>query len=153
MQTFLPYSDFIHTAKVLDDKRLGKQRVEAVQILKILCYGVSWWKNHPAVRMWKGYEDALGMYMNIMIIEWEHRGFENNMFYYIARASQIIYPPWLGDPRLHLSHQANLARKKPEYYGKLWPDADTNAPYWWPVELLNTKENKKMEEYWNNAIR
>ena len=35
MQTFLPYSDFIKTARCLDYKRLGKQRVEAKRILEI----------------------------------------------------------------------------------------------------------------------
>jgi hypothetical protein len=36
MQTFLPLPDFIESAKVLDYKRLGKQRVEAWQILKAI---------------------------------------------------------------------------------------------------------------------
>lgn len=36
MQTFLPYPDFSASARVLDDKRLGKQRVECLQILKAL---------------------------------------------------------------------------------------------------------------------
>lgn len=31
MQTFLPYFSFIESAKVLDNKRLGKQRVEALK--------------------------------------------------------------------------------------------------------------------------
>ena len=33
MQTFLPYPDFHESAKVLDMKRLGKQRVEVLQLL------------------------------------------------------------------------------------------------------------------------
>ena len=36
VNTFLPYSDFKRCAKVLDYKRLGKQRVEAKQIIDIL---------------------------------------------------------------------------------------------------------------------
>ena len=32
MQTFLPYADFKRSAESLDNKRLGKQRVEAMQI-------------------------------------------------------------------------------------------------------------------------
>ena len=36
MQTFLPYPDFERSAKVLDNKRLGKQRVEVLQILNVL---------------------------------------------------------------------------------------------------------------------
>ena len=33
MQTFLPYKNFYECAKVLDQKRLGKQRVEVLQLL------------------------------------------------------------------------------------------------------------------------
>jgi hypothetical protein len=36
MQTFLPYPDFGATAAVLDARRLGKQRVETVQVLRAL---------------------------------------------------------------------------------------------------------------------
>lgn len=149
MQTFLPFPDFIHTAKILDDKRLGKQRVEAKQILIALETGRGSWVNHTATRMWRGYEEVLGYYMNIMIAEWIHRGKENNMFFYIPRASKIVMPPWMGDFRLHESHRANLARKDPEYYGKLWPYADKDAPYWWPCGMKDKKKHKIMEDYWN----
>ena len=36
MQTFLPYPDFAASAAALDDRRLGKQRVEALQVLRAL---------------------------------------------------------------------------------------------------------------------
>jgi hypothetical protein len=39
VQTFLPYSDFSKSANCLDDRRLGKQRVEGYQILKSLSIG------------------------------------------------------------------------------------------------------------------
>ena len=62
MQTFLPYSDFERSAKTLDYKRLGKQRVEAYQILQALSDPNYGWQNHPAVKMWRGYEEALVAY-------------------------------------------------------------------------------------------
>ena len=34
MQTFVPYSDFDRCAEVLDDRRLHKQRVEALQLMR-----------------------------------------------------------------------------------------------------------------------
>ena len=34
MQTFLPYPDFARSARCLDNRRLGKQRVESYQILR-----------------------------------------------------------------------------------------------------------------------
>lgn len=44
MQTFLPYPNFAASARVLDNRRLGKQRVECVQILKAIQpgYATGW---------------------------------------------------------------------------------------------------------------
>ncbi len=54
MQTFLPYPDFAESARVLDNKRLGKQRVEVLQILNVLTDSTrKGWRNHPAVAMWR----------------------------------------------------------------------------------------------------
>jgi hypothetical protein len=61
MQTFLPYASFSESAKALDYKRLGKQRVECRQILRALEHGGGW-ANHPATRLWRGYETALKAY-------------------------------------------------------------------------------------------
>ena len=36
MQTFLPYRGFTESARVLDTRRLGKQRVETIQVLRAL---------------------------------------------------------------------------------------------------------------------
>ena len=57
MQTFLPYNDFKKTAACLDNRRLGKQRVEAYQILRIISgkRTSGGWLRHPAVLMWKGF--------------------------------------------------------------------------------------------------
>lgn len=60
MQTFLPYSDFRRTARVLDVRRLGKQRVETLQILRALTFDDYGWRNHPAVTMWVGYTCGAG---------------------------------------------------------------------------------------------
>jgi hypothetical protein len=55
MQTFLPHRNFDKTAKHLDRKRLIKQSVENLQVLKSLSglYASGAWKNHPAVKMWR----------------------------------------------------------------------------------------------------
>jgi hypothetical protein len=62
VQTFVPYADFAATARVLDTKRLGKQRVEVIQIVRALTVPGYAWASHPAVLMWKGHEEALGRY-------------------------------------------------------------------------------------------
>lgn len=62
MNTFLPYPSFRHSAACLDDKRLGKQRVETIQILRAHLDDGYGWQNHPAVRMWRGYSFQLAEY-------------------------------------------------------------------------------------------
>ena len=61
MRTFLPYPDLRASCVVLDDKRLGKQRVETSQILRALTWPRFAWKNHPAVRMWRGFVPGLAL--------------------------------------------------------------------------------------------
>ncbi|WP_253907481.1 MSMEG_6728 family protein, partial [Arthrobacter sp. 35/47] len=74
MQTFLPYPDFAASAAVLDQARLGKQRVETLQILRALVLPDYGWRNHPATRMWMGYVPALTVYGLAMVSEWVSRG-------------------------------------------------------------------------------
>ena len=131
MQTFLPYADFQKTSKILDYRRLGKQRVEAFQILNILqgkTQGTAW-INHPAVKMWRGYEIALSQYLRIIILEWVRRGYKNNMI--IPEETQNYEIPfWLGNEKFHASHRSNLKRKNSKYYKFDEPD---NLPYFWPI--------------------
>ena len=60
MQTFLPVADFEDGARLLDSPRLGKQRVETLQILRALELPDYGWASHPAVRMWRGRTPAHG---------------------------------------------------------------------------------------------
>ncbi len=132
MQTFLPYADYTATFEVLDYQRLGKQRVEAMQVLNCL-RGISsmGWKNHPAVKMWVGYEDALSNYLRACIITWYRRGYNNNMTLPVY-VDKPPMPPWFGDEWFHLSHRSNLLRKNPNHYGKLFGHVPPDLPYVWP---------------------
>ena len=133
MQTFLPYPDFHKSLSCLDDKRLGKQRVEAMQILQaLLPNSTSRWKNHPAVKMWKGYENALTLYMNTSIQLWSLRGFRNIKMKEQTIEGEVIFPPWFGNTQFHASHRSNLLRKKPEWYSKFYWTEPDNLEYIWP---------------------
>lgn len=130
MQTFLPYSDFRKSASVLDTKRLGKQRVECMQILNAMEFGGGW-ANHPATRMWRGHEDALKAYMAACIDEWLFRGYKNTMR--VPRFNPNYKKPrWLGNREFHLSHKSNLLRKQPVHYGMYFRNVPDNLPYTWP---------------------
>ncbi len=75
MQTFLPHPDFEQSARSLDQKRLGKQRVECIQVVRGLTWEKYGWKNHPAVKMWRGYEEALGRYSLVCCEVWVELGY------------------------------------------------------------------------------
>jgi|TARA_R110000765_G_scaffold411447_1_gene510572 hypothetical protein len=134
MQTFLPYKDFKKSFKCLDYRRLGKQRVESYQILNVLLERTSTkgWRNHPATKMWRGYENALKLYMNLCIDEWVARGYVNNMKREVI-LGEVKYPSWLGNNKFHVSHKSNLVRKFPEHYRKYFPNVGADLPYAWPI--------------------
>ena len=136
MQTFLPYESFEQSAQVLDWRRLGKQRVEGMQIINAINNPTQkGWVNHPATVMWKPYVNALKHYTNIMIREWISRGYNNNMELYevdeMVNDDMVHFPHWLGDERVHSSHRANLLRKDYEYYSQFNWTESPESPYVW----------------------
>src|SRR4051794_41520633 len=74
MQTFVPVADFEDSARLLDSPRLGKQRVETLQILRALELPDYGWASHPAVTMWRGRTPALVAYGLAMVRVWRERG-------------------------------------------------------------------------------
>lgn len=160
MQTFLPYPDFVESVRVLDYRRLGKQRVEVLQILKTLhkgpqtctecgdtfsygCCGgyglpktTPWW-NHPAVKMWRGFTSSLAEYGIIICKEWINRGYQDTCLEKIALHMgfrEPMKPIWFGEEDFHLSHRSNLLRKFPAHYRQFWPNDLDNLPYVWPTK-------------------
>lgn len=138
MQTFLPYVSFEKSAEVLDRQRLGKQRVEVLQILNALAGLSAGWVNHPATRMWRGHEYLLVRCGIAMCEEWSYRGYnDTTMFKILSVATKfeanISVPEWLGNEEFHLSHQSNLVRKDPIYYRQFFPNVPDNLEYVWPI--------------------
>lgn len=140
IQTFLPYEDFEKSARTLDRKRLGKQRVEAKQIIKNLTTRRDSWYNHPAVQMWKDHVEALKLYYNAISKDWVRRGYEHNMGFYDVDETEVEYPPWLGDEKFHSAHRSNLLRKEPEYYSQFGWDVPDDLPYIWPIQKCEGEE-------------
>ena len=132
MQTFLPYESFRESAKVLDWRRLGKQRVECMQIINAIENpNAKGWVNHPITKMWENYVEVLKSYSNIIIQEWIDRGYNNNMEFYPEPPVTYHMPTWLGKEEFHSSHRANLLRKDPEWYGQFNWTEDPSSPYVW----------------------
>lgn len=145
MQTFLPYPDFARSAAVLDRLRLGKQRVEVLQLLRAILVPGSGWANHPAARMWRGYHEALTLYGRAVCREWVRRGYRDSC---LSKMDDLLYeadhpwrvsppyPHWLGGLDFHAAHRSNLLRKDPVWYGQFGWTEGPELPYVWPVNDL-----------------
>ena len=146
MQTFLPYASFTRSARVLDDQRLGKQRVEVLQVLRALHFPTYGWRDHVVVRMWRGYVPALVLYGEEICREWGMRGWKDSCAVQITEfrapdepASRAelkdagALPPWLGCRPLHRSHQSMLIQKAPGFYAAQFPGVPDDLPYVWPT--------------------
>lgn len=146
MQTFLPYPDFAATAAVLDRRRLGKQRVEALQVFRALRVPGYGWRHHPVVKMWAGYDEALVCYGLVICATWRAQGgadtvagtltaeFDHRVRTQPALSRAGELPPWLGWEPLHRSHRSALVRKDPGYYRpRFGPAVPDDLPYQWPV--------------------
>jgi hypothetical protein len=145
MQTFLPYPDFEATAAVLDPRRLGKQRVEALQCLRAQHVPGYGWRHHPAAKMWRGHDEALATYGVVICRAWTALGHvdtvEDKLVAELGPAPRSqaelaragLLPSWLGDETFHRSHRSALVRKDPARYRPLFPDVPDDLPYVWPV--------------------
>jgi hypothetical protein len=154
---------------VLDKKRLGKQRVEAFQLL--CCNEDEWalserewrieqglmadrplksgWKTHPAALMWLHCSDALREYYNTSLDEWESRGCNNTMRRAPVPAAWEV-PHWIGDDRVHATHRSRLLFK-----GKLdlladrirWASGERGTKKWLKAHGFRELSTFKKDEY------
>jgi hypothetical protein len=142
VQTFLPYPSFVRSADVLDQPRLGKQRVETFQLLRALTVPDYGWRHHPAAKMWRGHLPALVAYGLAMTDAWIAAGRADTVRPKILafapevdglRQDDLDLPRWVGDEAFHLAHRSNLVRKDPAFYRPLFGDIPDDLPYLWPV--------------------
>ncbi len=152
----MPYgTDYSKSAKSLDNKRLGKQRVETYQILKALLGESKGWTNHPATRMWRGHEFQLYEYQTATCAEWSRRGFKDTVMestknLIMEKGVRPTYnaPDWASNKALAITHRANLYLKDPIFYAWFEDEAkcymdyvccQEKCKYWWYTHTLKER--------------
>ncbi len=124
MQTFLPFPDFVRSAAVLDPPRLGKQRVENVQILRGLTVAGHGYRHHPAVKMWAGYEEALVRYGLIVASTWTETGRADT-------TATTLSTDLAAACGITVVRDVSI-RKDAAFYGPVFGDVPADLPYVWP---------------------
>lgn len=150
VNTFILTNSPKNCVKLLDYRRLGKQRVEAKQIIDAIENPKSnGWSNHPVTKMWKN--DVLGLkyYFNCCVDEWIDRGYKNTMIKYIIEFDdeKDILPWFYYNKQIQESFKASLLRKNPEYYNdKIMCEEEymLNGYIW--IGKLNKNNIKLMKE-------
>lgn len=151
MQVFLPFEDFAESAAVLDQKRLGKQRVETLQlflgVLRLNNDGTPkttkrTWGDHVVGRLWAPHLYTLLEYQEAVCNDWTARGYRDTCLdktrVALERGIAAGYedsgtrPAWLGDERVHSSHRAALLFKAPEFYEQYGWQERPEYNYFWP---------------------
>ncbi|MEM1943520.1 MAG: pyrimidine dimer DNA glycosylase/endonuclease V [Candidatus Caldarchaeum sp.] len=146
MQVFRPYVDWARSASVLDDLRLGKQRVEAKQVLNaffrklgLIRDGLRGWLSHPIVLLYfndgKPYIDDVVGFFHACVDEWKRRGKQNSInLDDIQRYIQMVEKE-PGTPVTHL-HEVEYRRilliKNPKHYVRVFPREEV-------IEVLETE--------------
>lgn len=129
MQTFLPFPSFKDSIKVIDNKRLWKQYLEAKQLISIIerkeyneannIIEKIGYVNHPAVKMWIKHCNALKLYCNYCLIEHcnrKHEKVDKEKLYRLKE--KAIFPWWIGNKFFHLTHKSRMLHKNLEFYSE-----------------------------------
>lgn len=173
MQTFLPSSNYWRIARVLDNRRLGKQLVEGMQVVSWLIGQQRIVGNPYPYYMWHGHLDELLRYLSVLYFEWKrrwlsgerggkklHKSGEQAIDLYRQRLANRTarfddMPGWMGDQVLHRSHRSNLLRKKPVHYQPYFEtNLANNLPYHWPVLVAPAgvcQHNGRTEAWLSNS--
>lgn len=128
VNTFVTSSSVTECAQNLDYRRLGKQRLEAWEMINILegkKTASNGYASHPAVAMWKGHVTGLKIYFNAVVDEWVARGYNNTMSKYVidskdTKHADELMPWWFSCPVFHLAHKCALLLKEPKHYSPLF---------------------------------
>lgn len=175
VNTFITSMKLSDTFKDLDYRRLGKQRLEAKQIINVLekidsgedVSGIGF-ASHTATKMWIGYTNALKAYYNLCLQEWIDRGYKNNMVKYdvdetkftnrecefdgkittfTSEETEFTYPPFASFKPFILSHRSALYKKDPKFYSKFLDEE--LEPYIEHGYLWPTHAGNEIYNNWN----
>ena len=139
MQVFVPYPSPIDVAKCLDKRRLRKQIIECDQILKAISGKSQAWKNHPVVKMYRGYDRWLCAYSDCI---YAYNDGQEELASRLSDTADGCRPPFLTDAFCD-QHKRRLFTKAPELYPQFWPYGESDENWYFVdgeiVKYINGK--------------
>lgn len=136
MLTFLPHSSTTKSIDALIPQRnylLNQIREAKAIITSVETNGG--FRSHPAVLMWEDYLPFLKAYYNYATKRAIEISEKKPLFFKIDE--DLVKPPWMGDFRLHATHQSKMKDS-----GFNYPDAIAGLEYYWPVRKYPIPEDE-----------
>lgn len=118
----------LETAQALDKLRLNKQIIECRQILDAL-NGAKAWSNHPCVLQYRGYEQWLKLYANIL------EAYQDGRIGDAILSNLIVkeLTPSFHTQEYYTQMKRRLYTKDKEHY-KQWADLGESQENWYCVD-------------------
>jgi len=144
MKTYITHSTFKECARALSHRDLRKARLNARDLLLSLESENDQEHDLPWSEMWRGHEGSLCTYGLFICVEWYERSgggwemynsFERHRKLHVKFRRSIVFPWWLEDEKLHLSHRAALAFQDPDHYARLFTEVVPSSNCWWPPSI------------------
>lgn len=140
MQVFIIGSP-LETAKALDNLRLNKQIIECHQILDAL-NGTKAWRNHPVVLQYRGYEDWLELYTDVLT------NYRDGDYFSAEIADFVAVAPKFHTKEFLTQMKRRLYTKNPQHYSQ-WSYLGESQENWYYVDVVMRKyiNGKRIDNY------
>jgi hypothetical protein len=144
MLLLLPYPHLGASARCFENGELKRQTALSELVLHNVRHGASAVLKASEC-MWLGYTLHLLSYVNALKGECLARGYRISVVEPVPdNMKNYVYPPpWFGDERVHISHQALLLRRLPHFYAKYHWGILPTYPVLSPASFVYTRERSR----------
>lgn len=138
---YVPYEDMELSATIFDNSIIHLQVANIVNLLEVFNETEFGYQvDEKLLLMWSGYEAQLAWYGLLCCKEEEARNTEpiskSRLEWHLDMISSGDFsmekPPWIGNAKIHESHQSTLIGLNPSFYSSIFPDVRRGLKLvWW----------------------
>lgn len=121
----------LETARALSPKHLNNQ-INEVKIILDALYGAKAWSNHPVVLQYRGYEDWLKLYTNVL------EEYRNGSYVFAERMDSVMVSPPFHTEEFFNQMKRRLYTKNPQHYSQ-WSYLGESQENWYFVDGVMRK--------------
>lgn len=151
MFLLIPQPHFAGSAETFDNGMLLRMLYIGEEAYLQLANQLGGNREGVTAHMWGGYRYSLLMYVNQLKKVARKRGFKTTEYEFppLRMIPHVHLPPWFGDERVHISHQAILLRGNRRFYERygwgVMPDYPVLAPVSWVYTMQRSRRTVELD--------